>query len=159
MTTRPDPHHRLQQAKPGGPGLRLPTGELDRRMRALAVSSTQRFVDLPQVSTVAEWGRAASGSGGGSVNGGGDGAAHAGLQHFKLSSWNALAVPARTPPEVILRLNQAANEALAQPVVRGQLRALGVRAQCGTPERLRQWLAAEVLLGAERVRAARIEPQ
>ena len=48
--------------------------------------SAQRFVDLPQVPTVAELGQATSG-GGGAVS-------YAGLQHFKLSSWNALAAPA-----------------------------------------------------------------
>ena len=119
-------------------------------LRALAVSSAQRFVDLPQVPTVAELGQATSG-GGGAVS-------YAGLQHFKLSSWNALAAPARTPPEVILRLNQAANDALAQPAVRRQLRTLGVRPQGGTPDQLRQWLAAEIRQGAELVRGARIEP-
>ena len=112
-------------------------------LRALAVSSAQRFADLPQVPAVAELGQAAS---------------FAGLQHFKLSSWNALAAPARTPPEVILRLNQAANDALAQPAVRRQLRTLGVRPQGGTPDQLRQWLAAEIRQGAELVRGARIEP-
>ena len=121
-------------------------------LRALAVSSAQRFADLPQVPTMAELGQATSGGdGGGAVS-------YAGLQHFKLSSWNALAAPARTPPEVILRLNQAANDALAQPAVRRQLRTLGVRPQGGTPDQLRQWLAAEIRQGAELVRGARIEP-
>ena len=119
-------------------------------LRALAVSSAQRFADLPQVPTVAELGQATSGSGGA--------VSYAGLQHFKLSSWNALAAPARTAPEVILRLNQAANDALAQPAVRRQLRTLGVRPQGGTPDQLRQWLAAEIRQGAELVRGARIEP-
>ena len=112
-------------------------------LRALAVSSAQRFADLPQVPAVAEMGQATS---------------FVGLQHFKLGSWNALAAPARTPPEVILRLNQAANDALAQPAVRHQLRTLGVRPQGGTPEQLRQWLTAEIRHGAELVRGARIEP-
>ena len=108
------------------------------------------FKQLEYFVHVAELGQATSG-GGGAVS-------YAGLQHFKLSSWNALAAPARTPPEVILRLNQAANDALAQPVVQRQLRALGVRPQGGTPEQLRQWLAAEIRQGAELVRGARIEP-
>ena len=121
-------------------------------LRALAVSSAQRFADLPQVPTVVELGQTASGGVGGRAM------SYAGLQHFKLSSWNALAAPARTPPEVILRLNQAANGALAQPAVQRQLRTLGVRPQGGTPDQLRQWLAAEIRQGAELVRGARIEP-
>ena len=120
-------------------------------LRAQAVSSAQRFADLPQMPTVSELGQATSGvDGGGAVS-------CAGLQHFKRSCWTALATPARTPPEVILRLNQAANGAPAQPAVRRQLWTFGVRPQRGTPDPLRQWLAAEIRQGAELVRGARIE--
>jgi tripartite-type tricarboxylate transporter receptor subunit TctC len=59
---------------------------------------------------------------------------------------------------VIQRLNQAANDALAQPTVLRQFRALGVRPQGGTPEQLRQWLEAEIRHSAGLVRGARIEP-
>ena len=109
-------------------------------LRALAVSGSQRFADLPEVPTVAEAGGAA-------------------LQRYDVSSWNALAAPARTPPEVLAQLNRAANEALAQPALQRQLRALGVRPQCGTPEQLRQWLASATRHWAEVVRGARIELQ
>ena len=109
-------------------------------LRALAVSGAQRFADLPDVPTVAEAGGTA-------------------LQRYDVSSWNALAAPARTPPEVLARLNRAVNEALGQPAVQRQLRALGVRPQPGTPEQLRQWLASETRHWAEVVRAATIELQ
>lgn len=108
-------------------------------LRALAVTSGQRFADLPAVPTVAEAGGPA-------------------LQRYAVSSWNALAAPARTPPAVLARLNQAANAALAQPAVQRQLRALGVRPQGGTPEQLRTLLAAETRHWAEVARAAKIEP-
>ena len=107
-------------------------------LRALAVSSAQRFADLPEVPTLIEAGGPA-------------------LQRFELRSWNALAAPARTPPEVLVRLNAAANQALAQPALQRQWRALGVRPQGGTPDQLRQWLAAETRHWAEVVRAAHIE--
>ena len=109
-------------------------------LRALAVSGSQRSADLPDVPTVAEAGGAA-------------------LQRYDVSSWNALAAPAHTPPDVLARLNRAANEALAQPAVQRQLRALGVRPQGGTPEQLRQWLASETRHWAEVVRGAKIERQ
>jgi tripartite-type tricarboxylate transporter receptor subunit TctC len=108
-------------------------------LRALAISSAQRFADLPEVPTVSEAGGPA-------------------LQRFELSSWNALAAPARTAPEVLARLNLAANQALAQPALQRQWRALGVRPQGGTPEQLRAALVAETRHWAEVVRAARIEP-
>jgi len=108
-------------------------------LRALAVTSGQRFADLPAVPTVAEAGGPA-------------------LQRYAVSSWNGLAAPARTPPEVLARLNQATNDALAQPAVQRQLRALGVQPAGGTPAQLRQHLADETRHWAEVARAAKIEP-
>ena len=107
-------------------------------LRALAVTAGQRHPDLPDVPTVAEAGGAA-------------------LRRYEVSSWNGLAAPARTPPEVLARLNQAANAALAQPTVQRALKALGVRLQGGPPEALRQLLAAETRHWAEVARAAKIE--
>ena len=107
-------------------------------LRALAVGSTQRFAGLPGVPTVAEAGGPR-------------------LQRFDATSWNGLAAPVRTPPAVLAQLNQAANQALAQLDVQRQLRALGVRAQGGTPDQLRQWLAAQTRHWAAVVRAAGIE--
>ena len=108
-------------------------------LRALAVGSSQRFAGLPHVPTVAEAGGPT-------------------LQRFDATSWNALAAPARTPPAVLAQLNQAANQALVQVDVQRQLRALGVRAQGGTPDQLRLWLADETRHWAQVVRAAGIEP-
>ena len=113
---------------PASPGL----------LRALAVGSSQRFAGLPDVPTVAEAGGPT-------------------LRRFDATSWNALAAPARTPPAVLAQLNQAANQALAQPALQRQLRALGVRAQGGTPDQLRQWLAHETRHWAAVVRAAGIK--
>ena len=112
-------------------------------LKVLAVTGAQRFADLPEVPTVAE----AAGAAG-----------MAALRRFEVSSWNALAAPAHTPPEVIARLNLAANAALGLPAVQRQLRALGVRPQGGTPEQLRQWLEAETRHWAEVLRSAKIEP-
>ena len=109
-------------------------------LRALAVSATERFADLPDVPTVAQAGGPA-------------------LARYDVSSWNGLAAPAKTPPEVLARLNRAANEALDQPAVQRQLRALGVRPQGGSADGLRQWLVSETRHWAEVVRAAKIEVQ
>lgn len=75
------------------------------------------------------------------------------------ASWNALAVPARTPTAVIQRLHGAANDALALASVRSQLQALGVRAQGGSPEELRQLLARETQRSARVIESAHIERQ
>ena len=115
-------------------------------LKVLAVTGAQRFADLPEVPTAAEVAKVARVPG------------LAALRRFEVSSWNALAAPAHTPPEVINRLNLAANAALGLPAVQRQLRALGVWPQGGTPDKLRQWLAAETRHWAEVLRAARIEP-
>lgn len=109
-------------------------------LRALAVTGPQRAADLPEVPTVAAAGGPA-------------------LARYEVSSWNGLAAPARTPPEVLARLNRAANDALAQPAVQRQLRGLGVRVQGGTADVLRQLLAAETRHWAEVAKAAKVELQ
>ena len=106
-------------------------------VRALAVTSDQRFQALPEVPTMMQ----------------------AGVANYDVASWNALAAPARTPPAVIERLNAAANEALKTPAVRDKLLALGVRPQGGTPQQLATLLAGEIAHWREVIRAAKIEPE
>ena len=106
-------------------------------IRALALTSDQRFAALPEVPTMKE----------------------AGVAHYSVASWNALAAPAGTPPEVIARLNAAANAALALPAVQERLLAVGVRPQGSTPEQLRTLLANETKRWGEVIRRAKIELQ
>ncbi|HET9976166.1 MAG TPA: tripartite tricarboxylate transporter substrate-binding protein [Burkholderiaceae bacterium] len=106
-------------------------------LRALAVTSDRRFAGLPDVPTVKE----------------------SGLAGYNVASWNALAAPAATPRATIDRLNRAALQALAMPSVRQQLQALGVRAQGGTPEAMRQLLGAEIKRWSAVIVQAKIETQ
>ena len=107
------------------------------KLRALAVTSPTRNPKLPEVPTMKE----------------------AGVANYSVASWNALAAPAGTPPEVIARLNAAANAALASPAVQERLLAVGVRPQGSTPEQLRTLLAAETKRWGEVIRRAKIELQ
>jgi len=106
-------------------------------VRALAVTSDRRFAGLPEVPTVQE----------------------SGLSGYTAASWNALAVPARTPATVIERLHRAAHAALAVPSVRSRLQTLGVRAQGGSPEDLRRLLSEEIMRWSQVIESARIERQ
>ena len=106
-------------------------------LRALAVTSDRRFAGLPEVPTVKE----------------------SGLPSYNVASWNALAAPAGTPRAVIDRLQRAAVQALAVPAVQSQLQALGVRAQGGTPEQMRQLLSSEIKRWSDVIVQARIERQ
>jgi tripartite-type tricarboxylate transporter receptor subunit TctC len=117
-----------------GPMLGQLLGEV---VRALAVTSDRRFAALPEVPTVKE----------------------SGLASYDVASWNALAAPARTPRAVVERLQRAALQALAMPSVQSQLQTLGVRAQGGTPERMRQLLSSEIKRWSEVIVQAKIERQ
>jgi tripartite-type tricarboxylate transporter receptor subunit TctC len=57
-----------------------------------------------------------------------------GLPGFELVSWIGLMGPARTPPDVVARLNRATNEALADPAVRARLEQIGYTIAGGSPE-------------------------
>jgi tripartite-type tricarboxylate transporter receptor subunit TctC len=91
-------------------------------LRALAVMGEHRAAGLPDVPTVAE----------------------SGAPGFQVASWNALAAPAKTPPEVVARLNKEANAALASPEVRKRLQDLGVEPKGSTPQQQAQLLDAEI---------------
>ena len=106
-------------------------------IRALAVTSDQRFAALPDVPTMKE----------------------ASVADYSVAWWNALAAPAGTPLEVIARLNAAANAALASPAVQERLLAVGVRPRGSTPEQLRTLLANETTRWGEVIRRAKIELQ
>ena len=92
-----------------------------RTVRPLAVMGAKRAAVLKDIPTVAE----------------------SGVAGFDVSSWNALAAPARTPAPVIALLNRETNKVLANADLRKQLADLNVTAAGGTPEQLRDLLASE----------------
>ena len=59
------------------------------------------------------------------------------------SNWYALLAPAKTPPAVIKKLNDAVNAALADPDVRGKIVKSGAVPIGGTPEALATFMRAE----------------
>ena len=106
-------------------------------VRALAVSSDRRSPALPEVPT----------------------AMQAGVAGYNVASWNAIAAPAGTPPEVVERLNRALREAVATPAVQERLGRLGMRLQAGTPAELQALLGSEIKRWGEVIRASKIEPE
>ncbi|MFO1283761.1 MAG: tripartite tricarboxylate transporter substrate binding protein [Burkholderiales bacterium] len=91
-------------------------------IRILAVGGERRAPALPDVPTVAE----------------------AGVAGYVASSWNAIAVPARTPPAIVERLAREIARAIAAPDVRERLAAAGVTPRSSTPGELRRLLAADI---------------
>jgi tripartite-type tricarboxylate transporter receptor subunit TctC len=90
-------------------------------VRTLAVMGDTRAAQLPDVPTLAQ----------------------SGLAGFDVSSWNALAAPAKTPRDVVMRLNREVTAALNAPEVRRKLADIDVEARGSTPEQLGALLASE----------------
>jgi tripartite-type tricarboxylate transporter receptor subunit TctC len=109
----------------------------DGSLRAIAVTSAARAANLPDVPTLRE----------------------AGLADFDVTSWNALVAPARTPPEVIARINTELNAVLADATIRKQLLDAGVEAQGGTAAALGTRLETEAEKWRVVIEKAGIEKQ
>jgi tripartite-type tricarboxylate transporter receptor subunit TctC len=92
------------------------------KIRALAVTANSRAAALPDVPTMAE----------------------AGYPGLIVTSWQAAAAPAKTPREVIARLNDAAVKALRSPDVRDRLTAIGFDVVASTPEEFGQFMKDEI---------------
>jgi tripartite-type tricarboxylate transporter receptor subunit TctC len=91
-------------------------------VRGLAVTSSKRFPMLPDLPTVAE----------------------AGVPGFEVSSWLALFAPAKTSPEIVMKMNADATVALADPEVQRRLAQLYLLAANSTPNELAAFLASEI---------------
>jgi tripartite-type tricarboxylate transporter receptor subunit TctC len=79
------------------------------KLKALAVAAAQRSAVLPEVPTTSE----------------------SGYKGVVSSTWYGLLAPAKTPPEVIARLNAALNKALLHPDTVALLKAQGVESVGG----------------------------
>jgi tripartite-type tricarboxylate transporter receptor subunit TctC len=105
---------------------------LDGRLRPLAVTSTTRWHELPDVPTMAE----------------------VGFSDFPQGSWTALVAPAGTPSEVVAKLNAAINEGLGSTELRGGLTRLGAEIKADTPQQLGAMMADEIRKWAEVIKSS-----
>jgi tripartite-type tricarboxylate transporter receptor subunit TctC len=86
-------------------------------------------------------------------------AAQSGLTNFSAASWNALAAPAKTPKDVIARLNREVKAALESPDVKKRLLDLNIDATYSTPDQLATLLAAEIKRWSDVIVKAKIPMQ
>ncbi len=107
------------------------------KLRPLAVTSLKESALLPGVPTAQE----------------------SGVKGFVASSWNALAAPAKTPPEIIARLNKEIAAAVNSPEVTQKLREMNVQAQSSTPEQTAQLLQSEIKRWGDVIVQAKIPKQ
>jgi tripartite-type tricarboxylate transporter receptor subunit TctC len=92
-----------------------------KRLHGIAVTANQRSVDLPDVPTVVEAGYASL---------------------VAINSY-CLFAPAKTPREVITRINQAVSSALATPELRALIEKAGMQVAGNTPEELEALLVEQ----------------
>jgi len=106
------------------------------KLRVLAVGSDKRFLLLPDVPTAAE----------------------AGVPGFEASVWWGLVAPARTPPDIIAKLNAEANKALRDTAVAKKLADLGVVTTPGTSTEFAHFIARQAEVWSEVIKKAGIRP-
>ncbi len=92
----------------------------DGRLRAIAVTTSQRAAALPDVPTVAET-----------------------MPGFESSTWNGVGAPRNTPPDIIARLNRDINAVLDSPKVKGRFEALGATTIVVSPADFGKHIEAE----------------
>lgn len=107
------------------------------QLRALAVSTAERSVIVPDLPSMAE----------------------AGVKDFDLNSWNGYFGPAGLPPEVVAKLNAAINQVVAKPEVKKRLAGLGFDAFSSTPEAFAQFVSEQRTLWGKLIKDAGIEQQ
>jgi tripartite-type tricarboxylate transporter receptor subunit TctC len=102
----------------------------DNRLRGLAVTSAKRSPVLPDLPTLAE----------------------AGISGFEEAAWQGIVVPTGTPNEIIQKLNDEVNKALAHPDIRSRLAAQGADILGGTPAEYAAYLRSEMPRWAKAVK-------
>ena len=76
---------------------------------------------------------------------------------FEGYEWNGVFVPAKTPPEIIRKLNAGLNEVLRQPDIIARLKTLNIDHRQNTPEEFRAFVAEETEKWGKVVRDAGIK--
>ena len=110
-------------------------GLSDGKITAIATTGSVRSLSLPEVPTVQE----------------------GGLSGYDVTSWNGLAAPTRTPPEILALLNQGVNEALMDPGIKAASAKFGLEARGSTREEMRVRVRDDVAKWAKVIAEAGIE--
>ena len=104
------------------------------KLRPLAVTSTTRSFQAPEVPTMQE----------------------AGVADYEVNVWFGLLTTGGTPPDVVAKLNAETVRVLNLPEVRERFRTLGVEVIGSSPEQFAQHLKSEIAKWGKVVREAKI---
>jgi tripartite-type tricarboxylate transporter receptor subunit TctC len=108
------------------------------RLRVLSVASKSRNPLLPETPTIAE---------------------SAGIPGFEVDLWYAMLAPARTPREVIDKLNAELRVVLAMDAMRAKLASQGLQLEASTPEQLAEVLRTDIDKWSKVIKTAGIKPE
>jgi tripartite-type tricarboxylate transporter receptor subunit TctC len=103
-------------------------------LRGLAVTTKDRVAVVPDIPTIAE----------------------SGVPGFDVFSWFGFFVPAKTPQDVIARINADTNAALVYPPVKSRFDQLGANPKGSTPAELAAFLKSEIDKWGPVIREAKI---
>jgi tripartite-type tricarboxylate transporter receptor subunit TctC len=92
------------------------------KMRAVGVTSPQRFPTVPDIPTLAE----------------------TGLPGYDVTSWYGLAFPAGTPATIVDKTNKAMRDFLATDTARAQIAKVGALVKSSTSDELRAHIVSEI---------------
>ena len=102
------------------------------QLRALAVTTSKRYSAAPDLPTVAE----------------------SGVPGFQATNWYCLLAPAKTPKNIITRLNAEVVKILGRPDIKAKLLGQNIEAASSTPEDLERYLRDDIARWTEVVNAA-----
>ena len=102
------------------------------KVRALALTISQRLDAFPEVPTMHE----------------------AGIANYNASAWQAFVAPAGTPPAIVARLNQALLEVVKSQETQKRFLELGLRPLTSTPDELGAFMKSELVRWGKVVEAA-----
>lgn len=107
------------------------------KLRALAVTTAKRWPEMPDVPTVAE----------------------AGVPGYEASSWFTIAAPAKTPADIIARVNKSVNAYMTDKDMIARMRKLGADPVGGSPADMGKLMAEENAKWKKAIEFAGLKPE
>ena len=104
------------------------------KLRAIAITSTERSPQFPDVPTMQQ----------------------AGVNSFEAGTWFGVLAPAGLPKPILDQLSRTLNVVIAQPEVKDNLASQGAEVRGGTPEQFRKFFMAEYDKWGKIVKSANI---
>ena len=104
------------------------------RLRALAVTTVERAIELPDVPTIGEF-----------------------VPGYEASAWYGVGAPRDTPEQIVGKLNGQINAAITEPNIKARLNQLGCTLMAGSPADFAKLITNETVKWGEVVKVAGIK--